>query len=480
MGDSVSEGTVSSILKGVGDPVDEDEVIGQIETDKVTLEVRAPRKGIISELLASDGDTVAPGNPVVALADEEAEAQGAPSSPPQQGTSPGASGNVDNAVAVEAPSMGDSVSEGSVGSLLKQPGDEVYEDEVLMQIETDKVTIDVRASLSGVVETFGVNEGDTVTPGQKVATLRPGAAKPAQQTQHEQVQQQPQQPEQHKRADRKPESQPPKQDAPPQPSSGADESDRGSGGSSLASTAEFSSPDVTGPPRGERRERMSRLRQRVAERLKDAQNTYAMLSTFNECDMTNISQFRSEFKDEFQQKHGVKLGFMSAFVKASAKALEDHPAVNGVIDGTEVIYREHKDISIAVGTDKGLVVPVLRNAESMSFADVEGKISEFGKKAKDGTLSIDEMSGGTFTISNGGVYGSLLSTPIINPPQSAILGMHSIVKRPWVVNEEVKVRPIMNLALTYDHRLIDGRDAVLFLNRVKQLVEEPRRLILDL
>lgn len=205
-----------------------------------------------------------------------------------------------------------------------------------------------------------------------------------------------------------------------------------------------------------------------------------MLSTFNECDMTNISQFRSEFKDEFQQKHGVKLGFMSAFVKASAKALEDYPAVNGVIDGTEVIYREHKDISIAVGTDKGLVVPVLRNAESMSFADVEGKISEFGKKAKDGTLSIDEMSGGTFTISNGGVYGSLLSTPIINPPQSAILGMHSIVKRPWVVNEEVKVRPIMNLALTYDHRLIDGRDAVLFLNRVKQLVEEPRRLILDL
>jgi len=480
MGDSVSEGTISSILKGVGDPVDEDEVIGQIETDKVTLEVRAPRKGIISELLASDGDTVAPGNPVVALADEEAEAQEAPSSPTQQGTSPGASGNMDNAVAVEAPSMGDSVSEGSVGSLLKQPGDEVYEDEVLMQVETDKVTIDVRASLSGVVETFGVNEGDTVTPGQKVATLRPGAAKPAQQSQHEQVQQQPQQPEQHKRADRKPESQPPKQDAPPQPSSGADESDRGSGGSSLASTAEFSSPDVTGPPRGERRERMSRLRQRVAERLKDAQNTYAMLSTFNECDMTNISQFRSEFKDEFQQKHGVKLGFMSAFVKASAKALEDYPAVNGVIDGTEVVYREHKDISIAVGTDKGLVVPVLRNAESMSFADVEGKISEFGKKAKDGTLSIDEMSGGTFTISNGGVYGSLLSTPIINPPQSAILGMHSIVKRPWVVNEEVKVRPIMNLALTYDHRLIDGRDAVLFLNRVKQLVEEPRRLILDL
>jgi 2-oxoglutarate dehydrogenase E2 component (dihydrolipoamide succinyltransferase) len=480
MGDSVSEGTVSSILKGVGDPVDEDEVIGQIETDKVTLEVRAPRKGIISELLASDGDTVAPGNPVVALADEAAEAQEAQSSPPQQGTSPGASGNVDNAVAVEAPSMGDSVSEGSVGSLLKQPGDEVYEDEVLMQVETDKVTIDVRASLSGVVETFGVNEGDTVTPGQKVVTLRPGAAKPAQQTQHEQVQQQPQQSEQHKRANRKPESQPPKQDAPPQPSSGADESDRGSGGSSLASTAEFSSPDVTGPPRGERRERMSRLRQRVAERLKDAQNTYAMLSTFNECDMTNISQFRSEFKDEFQQKHGVKLGFMSAFVKASAKALEDYPAVNGVIDGTEVVYREHKDISIAVGTDKGLVVPVLRNAESMSFADVEGKISEFGKKAKDGTLSIDEMSGGTFTISNGGVYGSLLSTPIINPPQSAILGMHSIVKRPWVVNEEVKVRPIMNLALTYDHRLIDGRDAVLFLNRVKQLVEEPRRLILDL
>jgi len=224
---------------------------------------------------------------------------------------------------------------------------------------------------------------------------------------------------------------------------------------------------------------MTRLRKRVAERLKGAQNTYAMLSTFNEVDMTALMALRADFKDVFVEKHGVKLGFMSAFVAAACSALREVPAVNGVIDGDDVVYRDYVDVSVAVGTPKGLVVPVLRNADALGFAGVEKAIAALGKKAKEGTLSMDEMAGGTFTISNGGVYGSLLSTPIINPPQSAILGMHAIVQRPVVLGGAVVARPMMNLALTYDHRLIDGREAVTFLKRVRDVVEDPRRLLLD-
>lgn len=223
---------------------------------------------------------------------------------------------------------------------------------------------------------------------------------------------------------------------------------------------------------------MTRLRLRVAERLKGAQNTYAMLSTFNEIDMTNLMALRNDYKDIFLERHGVKLGFMSAFVKAAANALLEIPAVNGVIDGDEIVYRDYCDISIAVATPKGLVVPVLRNADALGFADVEKTINSLGKKARDGTISIDDMAGGTFTISNGGVYGSMLSTPIINPPQSAILGMHSIQKRAMVVGDKIEIRPMMYVALTYDHRLIDGREAVTFLRRIKEVVEDPRRLLL--
>jgi len=225
--------------------------------------------------------------------------------------------------------------------------------------------------------------------------------------------------------------------------------------------------------------KMTRLRLRVADRLKGAQNTYAMLSTFNEVDMTALMEMRSAYKDLFLEKHGVKLGFMSAFVKAAADALQAVPAVNGVIDGTDIIYRDYYDISIAVATPKGLVVPVLRNANQLDFAGVEREINALGKKARDGTISIDDMAGGTFTISNGGVYGSMLSTPIINPPQSAILGMHAINQRPAVVGKESPPRPIMNIALTYDHRLIDGREAVTFLKRIKEVIEDPRRLLLS-
>jgi 2-oxoglutarate dehydrogenase E2 component (dihydrolipoamide succinyltransferase) len=225
---------------------------------------------------------------------------------------------------------------------------------------------------------------------------------------------------------------------------------------------------------------MTRLRMRVAERLKGAQNTYAMLSTFNEVDMSAAIELRSTYKETFLEKHNVKLGFMSVFVKAAAHALQEVPSVNAVIEGDEIIFRDFYDISIAVATPKGLVVPVLRRADELSFADVEKNINALGKKARDGTIGIDDMAGGTFTISNGGVYGSLLSTPIINPPQSAILGMHAIVDRPVVVKGKIEIRPMMNIALTYDHRLIDGREAVTFLRRIKDVVEDPRRLLLDI
>jgi 2-oxoglutarate dehydrogenase E2 component (dihydrolipoamide succinyltransferase) len=225
---------------------------------------------------------------------------------------------------------------------------------------------------------------------------------------------------------------------------------------------------------------MSRMRLRIAERLKGAQDTYAMLTTFNEVDMTNLMQLRDEFKDEFAKKHNAKLGFMSAFVKASARALQEQPIVNAVIDGDEVVYRENIDISVAVATPTGLVVPVLRNCDKMSFADVEKTINDLGLRARDGKLSLDEMAGGTFTISNGGVYGSMMGTPIINPPQSAILGMHGITKRAVVVKDQIQIRPMMYLALTYDHRLIDGKDAVTFLKTIRDLVADPRRLLLEI
>lgn len=367
---------------------------------------------------------------------------------------------------VFVPPMGESVSEGTVAAVLKKQGDAVKEDDVIAQLETDKVTVDIKypAKEPGVLTQLFIKEQDTVKVGQKVAFVAQGevpAAAPAA--------------------------------AAPAPSATASSTPAAATKpAAIKSEApkheDKAPPKATGPapepdaplPRQERRVKMTRLRMRVAERLKSAQNTYAMLSTFNEVDMTNIMELRNTYKDLFAEKHGVKLGFMSVFVKAAADALRSIPAVNGVIDGDEIIYRDYCDISIAVATPKGLVVPVLRNADTYNMAQIERKIGELGKKARDGTISIDDMAGGTFTISNGGVYGSLLSTPIINPPQSAILGMHAINKRPTVVSgDKIEARPIMNIALTYDHRLIDGREAVTFLKRIKEVVEDPRRLLLE-
>ncbi|KAF7112237.1 hypothetical protein RHSIM_RhsimUnG0248900 [Rhododendron simsii] len=374
------------------------------------------------------------------------------------------------------PFMGESISDGTLAKFLKNPGDRVEVDEPIAQIETDKVTIDVASPEAGVIQKFVAKEGDTVEPGTKIAVISKSGEGVAHVAPSE------------KTSD-KAASQPP----PP-----AEKSDEGKpkpkveSASALEKPKKATSPPPPPPPKRsatepqlppkerERRVPMTRLRKRVATRLKDSQNTFALLTTFNEVDMTNLMKLRSDYKDAFLEKHGVKLGLMSGFVKAAVSGLQNQPIINAVIDGDDIIYRDYIDISIAVGTPKGLVVPVIRDAEKMNFAEIEKEINTLAKKASNGTISIDEMAGGSFTISNGGVYGSLLSTPIINPPQSAILGMHTIVSRPMVVGGTIVPRPMMYIALTYDHRLIDGREAVFFLRRIKDVVEDPRRLLLDI
>ncbi|KAI9108504.1 hypothetical protein K1719_020388 [Acacia pycnantha] len=340
-------------------------------------------------------------------------------------------------VDVVVPPLAESIADGTLANFLKKPGDSVKVDEPIAQIETDKVTIDVTSPESGVIQKLLANEGDTVEPGNKIAIISRSAEATTHVAPSESVSEKPA----------------------PQPTQKIKEETK-------APKRETSSYDKTS--------------KRVATRLKDSQNTFALLTTFNDVDMTNLMKLRADYKDVFVEKHGVKLGLMSGFVKAAVNALQHQPIVNAVIDGDDIIYRDYIDISVAVGTSKGLVVPVIRNADKLNFAEIEKEINNFAKKANNGTLSIDEMAGGTLTISNGGVYGSLLSTPIINPPQSAILGMHSIVTRPMVVGGQVVPRPMMYVALTYDHRLIDGREAVFFLRRIKDVIEDPRRLLLDI
>ncbi|CAA7405746.1 unnamed protein product [Spirodela intermedia] len=378
----------------------------------------------------------------------------------------------DNGELVDAvvPFMGESITDGTLATFLKQPGDRVAVDEPIAQIETDKVTIDVVSPEAGIIQKFVAIEGETVTPGTKVAVISKSDAG----TTHVA-------PSEEKIAKDIPKAPPAEvqgsEKKKPVPETPVKEKPKAASPSPSRTSA--SEPQLP-PKERERRVPMTRLRKRVATRLKDSQNTFAMLTTFNEVDMTNLMKLRSEYKDAFAEKHGVKLGLMSGFVKAAVSGLQNQPVINAVIDGDDIIYREYVDISIAVGTPKGLVVPVIRNADRMNFAEIEKEINTLAKKANDGTISIDEMAGGSFTISNGGVYGSLLSTPIINPPQSAILGMHSIVSRPMVVDGSVVPRPMMYIALTYDHRLIDGREAVFFLRRIKDVVEDPRRLLLDI
>lgn len=396
---------------------------------------------------------------------------------------------------VMVPSLGESVSEATVSTWFKKPGDFVKQDEMLCELETDKVSVEVPAPVSGVLTEILAAEGATVAANARLAIMTEGGAGAA--------------PAPAAAAAAAPV-------AAPAPAPAAKDIENAPAAKKAMADAGLSPDQVQGTgrdgrimkddvaravaaaaapaapaavPRGpvaasdsarEERVKMTRLRQTIARRLKDAQNTAAMLTTYNEVDMSGIMELRNTYKDAFEKKHGVKMGFMSFFVKACNHALKEVPEVNAEIDGTDIIYKNYVHMGVAVGTPTGLVVPVVRDADQMGFAAIEKKIAELGVRARDGKLSMAEMQGGSFTISNGGVYGSLMSSPILNPPQSGILGMHKIQDRPVVVNGQIVIRPMMYLALSYDHRIVDGKGAVTFLVRVKEALEDPRRLLMDI
>ncbi len=428
------------------------------------------------------------------------------------------------AIDIKVPTLGESVTEATLAKWFKKAGEAVAVDEPLCELETDKVTVEVSAPASGVLAELAVEEGATVAVGTVIGRLNEGgAAAKAPAPAKAAPAAAPAAPKAEAKAPPKPAPASSGPAMPPSPAAGkmmkekglAESDVAGSGRrgqvlkedvltaearpkaepapAAAASTTVAYAPSVpavapqqmrlpSGPndEAREERVRMTRLRQTIARRLKDAQNTAAMLTTFNDVDMSAVMAMRSQYKELFEKRHGVKLGFMSFFVKACIQALKEIPAVNAEIDGADVIYKNYYHIGVAVGTEKGLVVPVVREADRMNLAEIEAKISEFGRRARDGKLSIDEMQGGTFTISNGGVYGSLMSTPILNAPQSGILGMHKIEDRAVVRNGQIVIRPMMYLALSYDHRVVDGREAVTFLVRVKECLEDPQRFVLEL
>ncbi len=355
----------------------------------------------------------------------------------------------ENGMDVIVPVLGESVVEATVSKWIKKKGEYVEVDDPIVELETDKVTLEVPASITGILENTVVSEGDTVEVGALLGTIIAGEKQDKKEKVSEEVEVKDE--EKEKPITNKLEVKTNNQ---------VTENSRNEDNVNL-----------------EERIPMSRLRQAIARRLKEAQNTAAMLTTYNEVDMSALMEMRKNYQESFEKKNGVRLGYMSFFVKASIDALSEFPAVNAEIDGNDIIYKNYYNIGVAVGTSQGLVVPVLKNADKMSFGETEATIAEFGKRAKEGNLAMSDMAGGTFTISNGGVYGSLMSSPILNPPQSGILGMHKIQKRPVAINDNVEIRPMMYLALSYDHRIIDGREAVSFLVRIKEIIEDPRRLV---
>jgi 2-oxoglutarate dehydrogenase E2 component (dihydrolipoamide succinyltransferase) len=512
LGESVTEATIGKWTKKAGDPVKKDEVLVELETDKVSLEVVSPADGVLSEIKAPDGETVTPGA-VLGMVSEGASAAPAAEAPkaapaaaapapaaepaPAAAAAPAPAAASGAAVPIMTPTMGESVAEGSMGTWLKKSGDTVAKDEMLVEIETDKVAVEVSAPAAGVL-TIDAEAGSTVTPGQQIGSIAasgaaaapaPAAAAPA-----------PAASAAVPAAGDAPHLSPavqrvvtennldPKSLAASGPKGNVTKADALNALNAAPQAAPKPAPAAPAAapaaPRAdqprEERVKMTRLRQTIARRLKESQNTAAQLTTFNEVDMTNVMALRAQYKEAFEKRHGVKLGFMSFFTRAVVQALHEIPAVNAEIDGTDIIYKNHYDIGVAVGTDKGLVVPVLRDADQLSLAGIEKGIAALGKAARDGDLTLDQLQGGTFTITNGGTYGSLMSTPILNAPQSGILGMHNIVQRPMAVNGEVLIRPMMYLALSYDHRIVDGKEAVTFLVRVKDLLEDPARALLDL
>ena len=495
LGESVTEATVATWFKKPGDAVAVDEMLCELETDKVTVEVPSPVSGTLSDIVAAEGETVGVSALLANIAAGDAAA--APAAASAAPSAPVASeAPAAKAVDVMVPTLGESVTEATVSTWFKKVGDTVAQDEMLCELETDKVSVEVPAPAAGVLTEILVPEGETVQAAAKLAVLSSGdgAVAPAAQAASAQ---------------------------PVQAASGGSGKDVKDGPAAekamaeaglkrdqvpgtgrdgrvmkddvaraVASAASAPPPAASAPaPRApvpaddaarEERVKMTRLRQTIARRLKDAQNAAAILTTYNEVDMTETMALRKEYKELFEKKHGARLGFMSFFTKACCHALREVPEVNAEIDGTDIVYKNFVHMGIAAGTPQGLVVPVIRDADKMSFAEIEKAIAEKGKRARDGKLSMAEMQGGTFTISNGGVYGSLMSSPILNPPQSGILGMHKIQDRPMVINGEIKIRPMMYLALSYDHRIVDGKGAVTFLVRVKEALEDPRRLLMDL
>lgn len=400
------------------------------------------------------------------------------------------------ATEIIVPALGESVKEATVAKWLKNVGDSVSVDDPLVELETDKVTLEVNAKSAGVLKEIKVQTGTNVEVGSVLGFIAEGGAAAAPKAAEAPAARKAEAPKAQQAA-----SKPASNDTFLSPAVRKlvdDNKVETSGISGTGKDGRLTKGDVlealSNPPAGkaaatpsgprgkaglEERVRMTRLRQRIAQRLKEAQNTAAMLTTFNEIDMSHVMALRSQYKDGFEKKHGVKLGFMSFFVKAAIQALKDFPSVNAEIDGDDIVYKNYYDIGVAVSTPTGLVVPVVRNADEKSFASIEKEIGDLGARARDGKLSIDDMTGGTFTITNGGVFGSLMSTPILNPPQSGILGMHATKERAVAVNGQVVVRPMMYVALSYDHRIIDGREAVSFLVRIKDAIEDPQRLLLD-
>ncbi len=482
LGESVSEATVATWFKKPGEAVAQDEMLCELETDKVTVEVPAPSAGVLSEIVAEEGATVSVDALLANITAGEAE-----KAAPAPAKAPAASKDEGQANDILVPSLGESVTEATVSTWFKKVGDSVAQDEMLCELETDKVSIEVPAPSAGVISEILAVDGTTIEAGGKLGVISGSGAvvAPASAAKTEPA----------AKAGKDIEHAPSAKKA--MAEKGLKEGDvAGSGRDGrimkedvLKAPAKSAPADAAPIPRApvaaddaarEERVKMTRLRQTIARRLKEAQATAAMLTTYNEVDMTAVMELRSEYKDLFLKKHGVKLGFMSFFTKACAHALAEVPEVNAEIDGTDIIYKKFVHMGVAVGTPNGLVVPVVRDADQMSFAAIEKKISELGLRARDGKLSMAEMQGGTFTISNGGVYGSLMSSPILNPPQSGILGMHKIQDRPMAIGGQVVIRPMMYLALSYDHRIVDGKGAVTFLVRVKEALEDPRRLLMDL
>ena len=488
LGESVTEATVATWFKAPGDPVTQDEMLCELETDKVTVEVPSPASGIFGDVLASEGTTVGV-NALLATVNEGAVSEKAARPTPIAKPASGESSSFD----VMVPTLGESVTEATVAIWFKAVGDTVAQDEMLCELETDKVSVEVPAPSAGIISEIIAAEGATVQANGKLAVIGGSFALTA-------AQSAPKLEDKTKTAVASKDI----SDAPSAIKAMAEANItrnqvEGSGRDGrvmkedVAKAISRASTPATQPaaaiPRApvsaddasrEERVKMTRLRQTIARRLKDSQNTAAMLTTYNEVDMTEVMALRNEYKELFLKKHGVKLGFMSFFTKACCHALNEVPEVNAEIDRNDIVFKSFVHMGIAAGTPTGLVVPVIRDVDSMSFAAIEKAISEKGARARDGKLSMAEMQGGTFTISNGGVYGSLMSSPILNPPQSGILGMHKIQDRPIAINGEVAIRPMMYLALSYDHRIVDGKGAVTFLVRVKEALEDPRRLLMDL